>query len=214
MEFLDPARLQTFLLFAVPGVIAVYIRTQFLTGRMPRVGEGLLAYVTVSLVYHALAFPLRPPLIDAPPTNFWTVWWVLFIFVLPAGLGVLLGLNARYSWIGSALRKLHLVTAHPIGCAWDWRFSGSSECWVLVILKDGMKWAGHLGPDSFISSDPAERDIYIQQVYEIGEKDKWIPRASGVWISHSEIQSIEFWPMKGARDEQGKKRRRNVTAVE
>jgi hypothetical protein len=197
MEFLDPGRLQMLLLFAVPGVVAVYVRTQFLTGRMPPTGEGILVYVTVSLVYHALAFPLRPSFDSAPLTRLWTLQWLLFILVLPALLGVLLGLNARYSWIGTALRKLHLVTAHPIGCAWDWRFSGSSECWVLIVLRDGMKWAGHLGPDSFISSDPRERDIYIQQVYEIGDEDKWIARTSGVWINHSEIQSIEFWPMKG-----------------
>jgi hypothetical protein len=173
----------------------LYVRTQFLTGRMPPVAEGLLAYVTVSLVYHALAFPVAPQVYGRSPTQGgWTWTWLTFVFVIPSGLGVLLGLNARYGWTSKLLLKWKIVTTHPIGCAWDWRFSGISECWVLVVLKNEAKWAGYLGGDSFISSDPAERDIYLQQVYEVQDDGKWKPRTSGVWISHGEIQSIEFWP--------------------
>lgn len=197
MDLLDPAKLQLFLLFAVPGLIALYVRAQFLTGRMPPAAEGILAYTTVSLIYHALAFPFRPAIHGASPLDgSWTWTWFTFVFFVPVLLGVILGLNARQDWIGTLLRKLHLVTTHPIGCAWDWKFGDISDCWVLVVLKNGTQWAGYLGEQSFISSDPSERDIYIQQVYEVDEDNNWTPRLSGVWIANGEIQSVEFWPMR------------------
>jgi hypothetical protein len=66
---------------------------------------------------------------------------------------------------------------------------------VHVKLKDGTKWAGHLGQGSFSSTDPSERDLYIEDVYLTGKDDKkWTKRGSGVWIAHGEIQTIEFWP--------------------
>ncbi len=195
MDLLDPAKLQLFLLFAVPGIVALYVRAQFLTGRMPPVGEGLVAYVTISLTFHALAFPVlggRYILTRVQPE--WSFKWVIFVFIVPALLGILLGLNARHGWISRILLKLKLVTTHPIGCAWDWRFSGIAECWVHIVLKNETKWAGLLGPNSFISSDPTERDIYLQQVYELDDDNVWNEKSSSVWISHGEIQSIEFWP--------------------
>ena len=39
--------------------------------------------------------------------------------------------------------------------------------WVLVTLKDGTRFAGYCGPQSFISSDPAEHDMYIEQTYDL-----------------------------------------------
>lgn len=204
MEILDTTKLQLFLLFAVPGVIALYVRAQFLTGRMPPAAEGILAYITVSLVYHALAFPFRPAIYGASPlSGTWNWAWFAFVFLVPAVLGVIMGLNARRDWIGSLLRRLHLITTHPIACAWDWKFGDISDCWVLVALKNGTKWGGRLGEQSFISSDPTERDIYLQQVYEIDDDNKWTPRVSGVWIANGEIQSIEFWPMQQENGDAG-----------
>ena len=119
----------------------------------------------------------------------------MLLFVLPALLGTLLGLNVRKGWTKRFLNKAKINTIHSVNTAWDWRFGDCKECWVLAVLKDGTKWAGYLGIQSFMSSDPAERDIFIERVYEIdNETDVWTPRTSSVWIAHAEIQSLEFWP--------------------
>ena len=51
-----------------------------------------------------------------------------------------------------------------------------------------------------MSSDPEERDIYIQWVYDIDANDNWsLPSKpdeaceKGVLIAAGEIQSVEFW---------------------
>jgi hypothetical protein len=66
---------------------------------------------------------------------------------------------------------------------------------VLVVLKDGTKFGGRFGAQSFASSDGKERDVYIEQVYEIDKYDLWTPSDQGVLILASEIRTIEFWPI-------------------
>lgn len=195
-NILTPQTLSYFLIFAVPGVVALYVRAQFLTGRMPPVGEGLLAYVTLSLVYHALAYPIAYPLYRADISSIWNkVGWFALLFAVPGLLGLVLGLNIRKGWTKRLLNRWKIHTVHPINCAWDWHFGQCEEGWVLAVLKDGTKWAGYMGVSSFMSSDASERDIFIERVYELGGEGKpWIPRVSSVWIAHGELQSLEFWP--------------------
>lgn len=192
----DPEKLRLFLLFAVPGIVALYVRSQFLTGRMPPIAEGIVAYVTLSLIYHAAIFPILNSLYLEPVVGWRWIAWFILLFILPALLGALLGANVRKGWTKGLLTRVGINTVHPVNAAWDWYFGGCKECWVLVVLKDGTKWAGYLGQRSFMSSDPSERDILIENVYELDSKtDAWTPRPSSVWIAHGEIQSLEFWPM-------------------
>ena len=43
--------------FLVPGLIALFVRSQFVTGRRPPHAAALLSYLTVSVIYYALALP-------------------------------------------------------------------------------------------------------------------------------------------------------------
>lgn len=193
MELLDLEKAQLFLILAVPGIVILYMRSQFLTGRMLSLTEGFIAYVTVSLVYYALALPAFDWLQERTGIAA-TALWFLIVLVGPAIVGALLGLNVRKGWWQKILRRTGISTVHPISAAWDWWFSGVEACWVMASLKDGTRWAGYLGTNSFMSSNPSERDIYIEQVYELDSKDQWTRRHSSVWIAHGEIQSLEFWP--------------------
>ena len=194
MDLITLDKAELILVLAVPGIVILYIRSQFLTGRAPASADSMFAYITVSLVYYPIALPAFTALQNLTGFAATTVW-LLTIFLGPALVGALLGANARKGWLQYILRKLGMGTVHPINSAWDWRFIECESCWILVTLKDKTTWAGLLGTDSFMSSEPTERDIYIQQVYSVGKSDIWIPRSSGVWIAHGEIQSIEFWPI-------------------
>lgn len=70
------------------------------------------------------------------------------------------------------------------------------ESWVLVVLKDGTKFAGLSGSSSFMSSDPNERDFYLQQIYEIAPDKTWHATESSLLICSGEIRTIEFWPYR------------------
>ena len=193
-ELLRIDNLKIFLFFMAPGVIALYVRAQFLSGKMPPIAEGVIAYVTVAVAYHALVYPVSRYLYTSTDSAWSTVGWFLLILVGPGLLGLLLGLNIRKGWTRRLLAKAGVSTIHPVDCAWDWRFAGCPPSWVLVVLKDDTKWAGLLSEGSFMSSRPEERDIFVEQVYEISDASTWSPKGSSVWIAHGEIQSMEFWP--------------------
>ncbi len=195
-DLLRIENLQVFLFFVAPGIIALFVRAQFMSGKMPPITEGVIAYVMVAVAYHALVYPISRYLIASTDVGWSTLGWFVLILVGPALLGLLLGLNIRQGWMRRLLAHVGVSTVHPVDCAWDWRFAGCQPSWVMVVLKDETKWAGLLGPGSFMSSRSEERDIFIEQVYDVSETLVWTPKGSGVWIAHGEIQSIEFWPLK------------------
>lgn len=195
-EAMSPEFLVLFFFATVPGIVALFFRAQFMAGRMPAASEGLISYVTVSLAYQAFAWPIAAPLYAAGEVTGW-YWlgWIALVFIGPAIVGVLLGLNIRKGWGRKLVGKLGITTVHPVNCAWDWRFSQCEECWVIVTLKNDTQWFGYLGPNSFMSTDPGERDLFIEHVYERRKQGKpWKPMGSSVWIAHGEIQSLEFLP--------------------
>lgn len=181
----------------VPGLIVLFVRSQFLTGRRPSHSAALLSYLTVSVIYYALALPLVhfALSIDEPGNSKLLLVWFALIFVGPALLGLLLGVNIQKNLFRRVLQYCGLNTIHVIPTAWDWKFGNMNEEWVLVTLKDGTRFAGFCGGESFMSSDPHERDLYIQWIYDIDDQNNWTPRGdNSVLITAGEVQTIEFWP--------------------
>jgi hypothetical protein len=196
-DLLTADKLGLFLYLCAPGVVISFVRATFLTGRMPSGSEGVLSYVTLSLLYQAALLPLTHLKMQQITSNqLPTGTWALLIFVLPALVGALLGLNAREQWARRLLRKLRINPVHPLETAWDWRFGKCAECYVIVTMKNEIKWYGFLGEQSFMSSSPKERDLFLERTYDLGSDKKWSERGSGVWLSGGEIQSIEQWPKR------------------
>jgi hypothetical protein len=197
--------------FLTPGLIATYIRSQFVTGRGPRHTEAALSYVVISIVYYALAYPAVEYVLSITGPGRWkALCWFGLIFVGPVFFGLLLGLNTQREWFRRILRRLKMNPVHAMPTAWDWRFGAMREEWVMVTLKDGTKFSGYCGANSFMSSDPNERDIYIQQVFDRNKKDQWIPRSSSVLIAGGTIQTVEFWPIKSNGEKNDGKENRQL----
>ncbi len=70
-----------------------------------------------------------------------------------------------------------------------------SEQRVIITLKDGTYFGGYCNHNSFMSSDPSERDIYIHCIYDIDNHGKWCLRpGTSMLISAGEVSRIEFLP--------------------
>ena len=119
---------------------------------------------------------------------------LLLGFLVAIAVGVALGLVAQRGFACRVANKFALDTLIPT--AWDWKFSAAEEQWVLVTLKDGTRFGGFLGSKSFVSSDPGERDVYIEKVFSLEEEDhNWKDVGpKSVLITAGEIKTIEFWP--------------------
>lgn len=193
IDLKSPETFRVALYFIVPGLIAVFFRAQFLTGRIQKHTDAILTYFSVSIVYwSAMAFVHISPSVVASHA------WMYFVFtlVLPAVLGCVLGLNARLDVLRNILRKVHLNPVHPTATAWDWKLSRTGACYVLVTMTEGEIVAGSYDRSSFSSSDPAERDIFLEKVFEVSDDGPWkeVP-GKEILIRASEIRYIEFFPM-------------------
>ena len=192
--------------FLAPGLIVLFVRSQFVTGRMAP-DLGAVPYVIVSVIYYALAYPFIEIVLSISEPGFGKVLgWFGLIFVGPAALGLVLGVNIQKDLFRKMLQRCGLNLVHAIPTAWEWKFGTMPPQWVLVTLKDGTRFAGYCGPASFISSNPAERDMYIEQIYDLDSDDNWVNVGKKeVLITSGEIQTIEFWPCTEEESSDGEK---------
>jgi len=198
LDFLTSDNIYVGLLLIIPGLIIVYIRSRFLTGKRPSHTDNILSYVVVSIIYYVVTSPLIEPLLnERGPLPIRTLIWGLILIVGPALLGLFLAAWVQKEWGGKSARLIGLSPVHVIPAAWDWRFSKlpAGGLFVLVTLTEGSRVAGFFGSNSFASSDTSERDIYVEEEYDIDEDDVWMPRPSkaGILISAKEIRHIEFF---------------------
>ncbi len=188
--------------FIVPGLIVLFVRAQFVTGWGSSQSTALLSYFTVSVIYWALILPfvdLEQP-VDVFGVRAALMWFALVI-VGPAILGLILGIDTEKGLLRHLLQRCGLNPVHAMPTAWDWKFTGMVDQWVLVTLKDGDSFAGFCGDRSFMSSDPGERDIYIQWLYDVDDAGNWSRSSEkGILITAGEIRSIEFWPFVPQED--------------
>jgi hypothetical protein len=115
--------------------------------------------------------------------------------VSPALLGVISGKLSSRDWLRRFLMRVGLEPIHSIPTAWDYYFSRTPPVWLLVTLKDGSRVGGFFGEKSFASSDPGERDLFIEDVFRVVEDGEWqpVPRNNGIFIKGEEIKHIEIW---------------------
>jgi len=195
-ELLGAKSLELFMLLLfllVPGVIIDFVRGQFVGRRTRSVSEAGLNFVVVSLLYYSVALPILLTLaggIDGLVTQlrFWYPLWIIG----PGLVGLVLGVTGQKNWIGGSARRLKINVIHPMPAAWDRVFAILPEAWVIITLKDGRKVAGWFGEFSSASSDPENRDIFIEKIYEL-EGDDWIDVGpKGALIMANEISTIEF----------------------
>lgn len=92
------------------------------------------------------------------------------------------------------LQRFKINKIHPVPTAWDYFFSQQEPVWLIVTLKSGKTVYGVFSKHSFASSDPDERDIYIEKVYSLADDETWIEdkHSRGILIDKSEIETIEF----------------------
>jgi hypothetical protein len=186
------------LLFIVPGLVAVFVRSKFITGRTPSPTENILSFVVLSLVYYGLTiFFVERALTVQEPWLARAFVWILLILGGPALFGFLLGVAAQKEWGTWLADKLNLTIVHVIPAAWDWRFCKVPRggMFIMVTLTSGERVAGFFGTNSFASSDTGERDIYIEEEYTVTEQGTWEARREqvGVLIPAKEIRYVEFW---------------------
>ena len=182
----------------LPGFIIAMVRNSFVVRRGSSAYEEILAYVLGSAICHVVGAPVWKWILDDKP-GFWGQYLALVavLFALPVAIGIGWSYIVQHGLIWRLSSRLGLAGVHPIRTAWEWKFSRvRPDEWLLVTLKDGTQHAGFIGGGSFFASGDEDRDLFIEQVYELTDEDIWRHpgRRKSILIPYSEVQSIVFWP--------------------
>ena len=187
-----------FIMAVTPGFIIVFVRSQLVSGRILPYPAGFLLYLTVSTIYWAVLFLSADVLIV---NRIWwdgatlgTLRWFVFLVFIPVIVGAVTEVVSNKTILYKTLKKIRLNPIHPTPSAWDWTFSDLNEQYIVVKLNNGSMFGGFLGADSFISSDPDERDLFIEEIFDIDEENNWLTNGHGVYLTGRDISSIEFLP--------------------
>ena len=184
--------------FIVPGLITFFIRSQFIVVRRQTHTDNLLSYVTLTSIYYAVLLPSFPYLFTLIGWSLFFAWFGVII-IGPALFGAALGLAAYYELFRKSLRKFKINPIHAVPSSWDWIFGSvrHDSVWIIVTLTDGTKLSGVWGGKSFASTDPGERDIYIERLWDVADDGVWSrrDRDQGALIVAKEIRYVEFFDL-------------------
>jgi hypothetical protein len=191
------------LAFIVPGFIWSAVIGGFVPRRADQKEVVLLRFLTFSCMNYAFWSWLIYLIIKrnlAETYLFVTAFlWFMIIFVSPLVMGIISGVFSQREFVRRVLWRLGIAILHPIPMAWDYQFSRVNPCWIMVTLKDGSSISGFFGSNSFASSIPEERDIYIETMYGVSEDGPWkrVERSEGILVRGDQIKTIEFWKSEG-----------------
>lgn len=83
----------------------------------------------------------------------------------------------------------------PTPTAWDKYAPNRGGCWMRVRIADGQWVGGWFASNSFVSTYPEPRDVFIEEqhhVDEFGEIGEIVPNSAGVWLALKEGDIVEW----------------------
>lgn len=96
------------------------------------------------------------------------------------------------------LRRLRefLGFPHPDPTARDYHFRKGRPYWLWLTFKSGKVMAGLFGPNSFASSFPHKRDLYIEKLLRLDEDGhvvELIDNSAGALVMMEDVERIQFF---------------------
>ncbi len=114
---------------------------------------------------------------------------LVFIIILPILYSLIFFYISQHKWFSRFI-------VHPTKSAWDSFFSKRESYYVIVTLKNGQKIGGKYGLNSFSSTYPNPKEIYLEEVWKLNDQngfDEIVERTEGILITENEISTIEFY---------------------
>ena len=90
---------------------------------------------------------------------------------------IMVGVSACWPFLFlrlSTWRPIAKHLLHPIRKPWDYVFGKREPFWIIVHLQNGQKIGGRFGIGSFASSDPAHEQIYLEEVWVLDERGRFV----------------------------------------
>ncbi len=206
MDFLNINAVIFILYFVTPGVVATRVHDLIIPSEQRDWGKmsfDLVSYSAVNLFFFYLLTLThimdRLPVMNVPllvSNKVMDFRPVLFVsFLIPIAIGFLSGIVPKSVWFH---RLLGGMVLNPEPSPWDFIVSNKKRCYgILFHLKSGSKVGGiYGGSDSYVSSFPHPKEIYVRYVCNIDENGKLLSvreNSAGMFISMDEVSLIELF---------------------
>lgn len=177
-----------------PGLLILGIRARFKDGKLPGLKDQVIGYGVASTAYYAAAYPLFHVERYGLPLPVW-LWGLCQYFLLPCVVALAIVWFDQTEWLYRWTSKAGLRLSHHIPAAWDYAFSHVVKgTFVLVKLNDGTLYAGKMASKSFASSSVAERELYLEEVWNM-DSSPWslVQPKRGVLLCGKDIRWVEIF---------------------
>lgn len=183
-------------IFVLPGFLINSIIDTLNPTQKKTEGVLLLKSLTYSIIHCAVwswAYKLIFKLEKKLPYWYWVIL-IGFTLIAATTVAVLIGIIKQKQLVRKVLSALKIYCPHSIPNSWDYAFARPEGIWVIVTLTDDSVIYGEFSTKSFASSDPEERDLFIEKIYIPNEKGEWIAaeKNDGIYIHKDQIKTIEF----------------------
>lgn len=200
MDFPDVDKLHPLVLALAPGFLIMFVRQNFMGGKRPSFQDRAATYIAISAIYFALSIPLfgfaRSQLRLLPEASD-----ALEYLVVPLLVGIALAWFGTKRILDPVWQKIGLQPRHHDPTAWDHLFGRLSDGVCIVVTRtNGSQIAGKYEGMSFASTEDGERDLLIDEVYEIcPETGVWsLPQArKSILLCGRDIQCVEVFKPTG-----------------
>lgn len=201
MNIWDIDKTLLFLVLVLPGFISIKVYRLIVATEYKDFSKSLIETICYSVLNFSLLSWLiilisKDNFVDNHPIVHWISIFLIFI-IFPA--------IWPFCYIKvSELKIFKKNLLSPYKQPWDYVFNKRNSMWVVIHLKDGKTLRGKYATNSFASSFPAERQIYLEELWLPSEKGGFkrkIARTQGVIVSQDEISRIEFYGKKEAKYE-------------
>lgn len=193
MDILSIDKLVLFLFFFVPGFLALKFYQLLFADEKVDFSKSLYEAIGISCINFSIFFWIiyyinKPEYIESHPFYYYLITLTI-IFITPLLITWILGKIVK-------AKSFQKYFVNPEKVPWDWFFSKRDSYWIIVTLKDGRKIGGKFGLNSRASASPKLKEIYIEDIWRLDNKFKFIEsikRNRGVIITEDNILTIEFF---------------------
>lgn len=190
----------------IPGFVYQGVRTQF-RGPTPddrelgaRVLRALAMSALLALIYAVVLGPFIKDWVLNPQKPVENIRGaallvLTLVFVIPAVAAIGLHVRAMGKLYPELPLRQKFQVYDPTPTAWDYASSRIGPGYVRVLTKDGIWVGGYAGPQSFFTSYPESREIYVEQAWSLdddGEFQAPIEGSAGQWIRCDDVSIVQF----------------------
>ena len=193
MNPFDSDTIRLILIFFVPGFVSMKVYDLYVPSERRDFSKSLMEAVSFSCINFAI---LYWAIVTIHSNNFPSehpLWYYLSSVAILFGAPIVWPI--LYSWI-MRLGFFAKRTINPIPKPWDYFFSKRESFWLIIHLKDGRRIGGRYDTGSFASSYPADEQIYLEEVWRLNRKGRFmekVPSSRGLIISRQDYEAIEFF---------------------